>query len=330
MGLNKTNILYILSGETGFKQKDELLLADMGNLKKLNLLNMADYVNLKNLSLIKWCDAVVIWFASFHAFPFIILNQIFNKQIYIIAGGYDVANFPEINYGSMVFGFRREMGQWLLKHAHRVIAVSNSNRDEIIRNCNVPPQRIKLIYNAIELKNSENNFPKNNQVLTVGEINEETILRKGLDRFTSMAKEFPNIQFIHIGKWTDKHGRPSNAAINQLKNNAPENVKFLGFVSNENLKKMFQKSRIYLQLSRHEAFGVSVLEAMKYGCIPIVTNAFALPEVVGENGFIVKNKSECISAIKAILKNQYTQENRINPLFDLSERKVAFERLIVH
>ena len=73
---------------------------------------------------------------------------------------------------------------------------------------------------------------------------------------------------------------------------------------------------------------MSVLEAMKYGCIPIVTNAYALPEVVGENGFIIERQTECISAIKSILENQYNQENQINPLFDLSERQAAFERLI--
>ena len=91
-----------------------------------------------------------------------------------------------------------------------MIAVSKSNRDEIIKNCKVHPQRIKLIYNAIRLENSQGIYHKNNQVLTVGELNEETIQRKGLDRFVSLSKSFPNIQFIHIGKWTDKHGKQSN------------------------------------------------------------------------------------------------------------------------
>tara|TARA_B100000519_G_scaffold151226_1_gene132169 strand:+ start:376 stop:1368 length:993 start_codon:yes stop_codon:yes gene_type:complete len=330
MSVKKTNILYIFSGETGFKQKDELLLCEIGKLKKLNLLSIADYVNLKNLSLIKWCDAVFIWFASFHAVPFILLNQFYNKQIYIIAGGYDVANLPEINYGSMAFGFRRQMGQWLLKHAYRIIAVSNSNRNEIIQNCNVHPKRINLIYNAIDLKKSDQIRPKKNQILSVGEINEETVLRKGLDRFIHISKAFPNIEFIHIGKWTDKHGKPSNNALSKLKSDAPRNVKFLGFVSEDILIKNFRESRIYLQLSRHEAFGVSVLEAMKYDCVPIVTNAYALPEVVGKNGFIIQNQTECISAIKAVLKNQYFQKNKINPLFDLSQRKAAFERLLAN
>ena len=169
---------------------------------------------------------------------------------------------------------------------------------------------------------------KKNQILTVGELNEETIQRKGLDRFVNLSKSFPNIQFLHIGKWTDKHGKPSNKALKKLKTISSGNVKFLGFVSNDILIKTFQESKIYLQLSRHEAFGVSVLESMNYGCIPIVTKIFALPEVVGGNGYIVKNRTECIYAIKTILSNQYNRKNQINPQFDLSQRKASFERLI--
>ena len=322
------NILFVISGETEFKKTDEKLFSEIGCLRTINLVEINDYFNKKIFSNYIWSDMIIIWFASFHAIPFTLLNQLFNKKCYIIAGGYDVANYPEIEYGSMRFGYRRNIGQWILKHAQRIIAVSKSNRREIIENCNINPERVKLIYNAIKLKNSQKVFPKKDQVLTVGEINEETILRKGLDRFLLVSKAFPDIQFIHIGKWTDKHGKPSDNAFKKLKTISSGNVKFLGFVSEDILKKTFQESKIYLQLSRHEAFGVSVLEAMKYGCVPIVTNAYALPEVVGENGFIIERKAECISAIKSILENQYNQKTQINPLFDLSERQAAFERLI--
>lgn len=326
----KKNILYIISGETGFKQNDEAILSDLGRVQKINIVSLAGILNFKNFRLMKWCDSIVIWFASFHAIPFILLNKLFNKNLFIIAGGYDVANCPSINYGAMRFGYRRSIGQWMLSQCDNVISVSNSNKNEILQNSLVAPNRIKLIYNAIELKNQQEKGEKTPQVLTVGEINEETILRKGLDRFIHVAKSFPDVQFIHIGKWTDKHGNSSKKAVNYLKNIAPKNVQFLGFVKKDVLENYFMDSKIYLQLSRHEAFGVSVVEAMNYGCIPIVANVFALPEVVGDNGFIVKTKSECVSAIKTVFSNNYSQEIKINPLFDLSERKGAFERLLAH
>ena len=108
------------------------------------------------------------------------------------------------------------------------------------------------------------------------------------------------------------------------------NVKFLGFVSDDILEKTFQESKIYLQLSRHEAFGCKCFRAMNYGCIPIVTNIFALPEVVGENGYIVKNRTECISAIKAILSNKYNRKNH-NIILNLTypKEKLHLKKLII-
>jgi glycosyltransferase involved in cell wall biosynthesis len=41
---------------------------------------------------------------------------------------------------------------------------------------------------------------------------------------------------------------------------------------------------VYVQPSHHEGFGLSVAEAMLAGCVPVVTAAAALPEVVGDAG----------------------------------------------
>lgn len=303
-------------------------MSEIGNLKKLNLIKIRDFFNFSLLMLFKWSDSIIIWFASSHALPFVVLNTLFKKKIFIIAGGYDVAQCPSINYGAMRFGYRRSLGQWILSRCDQVIAVSNSNKNEIITNANVDEKNIELIYNGVKLGRQSTHFKKKNQVLTVGEINEETILRKGLDRFLNVAKSLPYVQFIHIGKWTDKHGKPSDYAINKLKNIAPKNVKFLGFVKKDVLDNYFMDSKIYLQLSRHEAFGVSVVEAMNYNCVPIVSNAYALPEVVGNNGYIINSKLECIDAIKKVIASDKIEQININPLFDLSERKTAFRRLL--
>ena len=169
---------------------------------------------------------------------------------------------------------------------------------------------------------------KKNQILTVGEINEETFLRKGLDRFIRIAKQLPDVPFIHIGKWTNKKGNPSREIIDYVKSISPSNINYLGYVDKKELEKYYEESKFYLQLSRHEAFGVSVVEAMKYHCIPIVTNLFALPEVVGKYGYIIQNKIQCINLIKRLIKNNSRMNIKINPKFDLKSRKESFKKLL--
>jgi len=324
----KQNILYIISGETGYKKTDEIIFRSLGNVRKLNYKSNWNYIDPKLLFNLIWCNTIVIWFASFHALPVTLFNYLFNKRLITIAGGFDVANVPNINYGAMRGKSRAKLGKWLLSRAHSVIAVSKSNRQEIIENGNVAPKKISLIYNAIPETIITHIIEKKNQVLTIGEINEETYLRKGLDRFIEIAKKMPTTQFIHIGKWTDKKGNPSREIIDYVKSISPSNINYLGYVDKKELEKYYEESKIYLQLSRHEAFGVSVVEAMKYHCIPIVTNVFALPEIVGKCGYIIQNKIQCINLIKRLIKDNSPMKININPKFYLNFRKESFKNLL--
>ena len=239
-----------------------------------------------------------------------------------------MANIPNINYGAMRGKSRAKLGKWLLSRAHSVIAVSKSNRQEIIENGNVAPKKISLIYNAIPETIITHIIEKKNQVLTIGEINEETYLRKGLDRFIEIAKKMPTIQFIHIGKWTDKKGNPNREIIDYVKSISPPNIKYIGFVKKKILEKYYSESKVYLQLSRHEAFGVSVVEAISKGCITIVSNEYALPEIVNNYGYAVSSIKEAVQKLIRFLSEEVTITKQIRlDKFSLTNRAKSFEKL---
>lgn len=91
------------------------------------------------------------------------------------------------------------------------------------------------------------------------------------------------MQFVLAGKWRDD-------AIDYLRSIATPNVVFTGQVENPTLIDLYTRSSVYVQLSRHEGFGLSVAEAMLAGCIPGVTRVGSLPEVVGDAGIYVDTK----------------------------------------
>ena len=71
-------------------------------------------------------------------------------------------------------------------------------------------------------------------------------------------------------------------------------VDFVGYLSGEDQKRYYEKSTYYISIPDSDATSVSLLEAMQYGTIPIVSNIVANREWIldGVNGvFFDKNKN---------------------------------------
>jgi len=67
------------------------------------------------------------------------------------------------------------------------------------------------------------------------------------------------------------------------------NVKFLGFVPDTELVKIYNAADAYVHICPHEAFGLSPVEAMACGAPVLATPVGAIPDVIrnGETGFLI-------------------------------------------
>lgn len=63
----------------------------------------------------------------------------------------------------------------------------------------------------------------------------------------------------------------------------PEELRFTGYVSDDELAKLYNLCKLYLFPSWHEGFGLPALEAMACGAPVIGSNTSSLPEVIGCN-----------------------------------------------
>jgi glycosyltransferase involved in cell wall biosynthesis len=146
-------------------------------------------------------------------------------------------------------------------------------------------------------------------VLTVAGIDEATITRKGLLDVARVARLLPDIDFVLAGLATNEQ------ALEQLERESPSNLRICGYVASPDLATLFSRAAAYLQPSRHEAFGLSVAEAMSHGCVVVVGDKYSLPEIVGNCGVLVDpldDETMC-SAIRAALA-------RCEPQPDAAER----------
>jgi glycosyltransferase involved in cell wall biosynthesis len=202
------------------------------------------------------------------------------KPSLLIVGGFDTANMPDIGYGFQQGGPRRWLSRWVMKRATRLVTNSYYSREEIERNIGIPPERVTVIHHGIpdvfgELPSGE----RERLALSVGFVTRANLMIKGQQAFVDAAAEAPDVDFVLAGPWKDD-------AIEGLRAGAAANVTFPGWLTREALDDLFRRAAVYVQPSRHEGFGMAVAEAMLAGCVPVVTRAGALPEVVGDVGVI--------------------------------------------
>jgi glycosyltransferase involved in cell wall biosynthesis len=315
------NILILSRYNSTFVLKD---LALIGSHNKVKLLNKPGIILF--LRTIRDYDLIYLWFASINYFFLVILARLFKKKIVIVAGGYDVANVKYLKYGSFYSPLKSLLVKIMFHTANKIICVSESNKKETIRNSRISTKKIRMIYHGFESKNEFNFSAKKNIIVTIGIINSKSFLRKGIDRFIKTAEVTPEFQFIIIGKF--------EPFLSQMQ--LPSNIKLMGYLDMSELSNIMVQAKIYLQLSRHEAFGCSVAEAMQYGCIPIVSNSYALPEVVGNCGIVIEepdNFSEIAEIIRYTIDN-FTYDRGlscvdwINNSFSLEKREIDLLKLV--
>ena len=145
------------------------------------------------------------------------------------------------------------------------------------------------------------------------------------------ARLAPEVRFVLVGQWAD-------TSVDLLRELGDGDVELTGRVSDEELAAWYRRASVYVQASRHEGFGLAVAEAMLAGCVPVVTEAGALPEVVGELGVRVarpepKAIAEAVrTALHAGPDERARARERVLEHFPLDARRAglvaAVERLL--
>ena len=87
------------------------------------------------------------------------------------------------------------------------------------------------------------------------------------------------------------------------------NILHLGYVTNEQLRALYENATAFVFPSLYEGFGLPPLEAMACGCPVLCSNRASLPEVCGDAAlyFDPMNTPEIISRISELMGNPELQ-----------------------
>ena len=268
-------------------------------------------------------DIIYCWFAELPAYIAVFFSKLLHKKCIVVVGGYEVASVPEIGYGGMLNAKNVKKVKYILHNTNITLAVSKSNKKEI--EDSFLTKQLKLVYNGVQTDTFSPQGKKKNTVITVGNVTNENLQRKGLETFVRSAAFLPDTKFILIGK----HFDDSSDHLNSI---ASDNVIFTGFVNDDVLLNYLQEAKVYVQVSAHEGFGISLAEAMLCECVPVVTIRGALSEVAGASAFYVpfNDPAKTAESIQNALNTKTGEQFREHILnnFSLRSREEQLKKII--
>jgi glycosyltransferase involved in cell wall biosynthesis len=320
-------ILYVHSRKASFVQIDRELLAERYELE--DLYQPGRLPNpVKVIGGVLRADLVFGWFASWHTFLPITLARLLRKPSVLVIGGFDVANMPDIEYGHQQGGLRKWASRWIFRRATRLVTNSCYSLEEIERNTPIPPEQVTVEHHGVPDPFGElPSGPKRRVALTVGAVDRGTLVQKGQLPFARASRELPDVQFVLAGKWLDE-------AVDELRAAGGSNLELTGWLSDEQLLDAYRVAAVYVQASRHEGFGLAVAEAMLAGCVPVVMNVTAMPEVVGDAGVLIESQdAEAVAVgIRAALElgpaASRAARERILTSFPMDRRREGILRVV--
>jgi len=195
------------------------------------------------------------------------------------------------------------------KNAHRIIAISNMVKKDIISSYDVDPDKIHVVYNGINLKevNYESSSTKIKAEFDI-KLEEKVILfvgsgfkRKGVDEFIQIINELRDYKFkaFIIGK--DKNLSFYKHKISTLK--LDHKIIFTG--PREDVSDFFTIADLFLFPTHYEPFGNVVLEAMHHENVVITTRQCGASELLKQKYIMGHPKDfSIIPTIKELFENQ--------------------------
>ena len=183
------------------------------------------------------------------------------------------------------------------RKADRILTVSEASKRDILRLFNVRPEKVVVVYNAIDERflapaNAERMDLVRQRyqlddpfVLYVGNIKPHKNIERLIDAFGRARHQGPdNLKLVIIGDEISKY-----PALRQSvhKHKLDKHVRFLGFQPQETLAAFYRLARAFVFPSLYEGFGLPALEAMACGAPVVTSNVSSLPEVAGGAALLV-------------------------------------------
>ncbi|KGS24019.1 glycosyl transferases group 1 family protein [Burkholderia pseudomallei MSHR4378] len=214
------------------------------------------------------------------------IGPLFKRNQVVMIHDVAVLDFPQ-GY-SLKFRLWYRFAFWMLKRrARHILTVSHFSKERIVARLGVAPTDVSTIVSGVDHFGRIEGDPSvldrlglayDGYVLIVGSLAPGKNLARTLEAIARLERMRPELRFVIAG---GSNVRIFGASALGERASAG-NVTWAGYVSDGELKALYENAGCFVFPSLYEGFGLPPLEAMYCGCPVIVSREASLPEACGD------------------------------------------------
>jgi glycosyltransferase involved in cell wall biosynthesis len=205
----------------------------------------------------------------------------------------------------------------------RVIAISNSTKDDIVRHYPFASRKTYVTHLAYDSSKYNVNVPEkdvrrikekytivDDYILFLSTLKPSKNVEGLIDAYKLVRTKYPKITLVIGGK----KGWMYESIFRKVQNLGLEkNIIFTGFVDEKDKPALFKGAKLFVLPSFWEGFGLDVLNSLACGIPVVVSKAGSLPEVAGNPGIYVNpnDPNDIASGINKVLSMSDLEYNKI-------------------
>ena len=203
--------------------------------------------------------------------------------------------------------------------ADKIIAVSQSTKDDLVKIYGIEPEKIKVIYSGIGPESGILNFESgilkvrkkynlpDHYILYLGTLEPRKNIIGLIKAFEILNSRFkiPDSKFQLV--IAGSKGWLYEDIFKAVKNSpVKDDIIFTGFIDDKDKPVLYSLADLFVYPSFYEGFGFPPLEAMAAGTPVITSNFSSLPEAVGDAAIMINpyNLDELAKAMEIVLSDE--------------------------
>jgi glycosyltransferase involved in cell wall biosynthesis len=207
------------------------------------------------------------------------------------------------------------------KKSLAIFTPSNYVKEDIVNYTHIKPDKVTVTYeSADKIQDKPEVVPAlkgKRYIMYIGKPFPHKNLQRLIAAFNIIKTTDPDLVLVLAGKKDVLYSRVEE----DVKTKGVDNIVFTGFVSEGQLRWLYENCQAYVFPSVSEGFGLPGLEAMIHGAPVVSSNYTCLPEVYGEAAeyFDSMDVNDMASAIRKVINDETLRKK----LIDAGYKQVA-------